>query len=65
MKERPQWLKDTEVAEITGLSAQTLRNWRHAGLGPKFDKPTSKVVRYRLSEVERFMREGPDVNGQP
>jgi predicted DNA-binding transcriptional regulator AlpA len=55
MKERPQWLKDTEVAEITGIAVQTLRNWRQTGHGPRFDKPTPKVVRYRLSEVERFM----------
>lgn len=55
MKERPQWLTDKEVAEMTGLSVQTLRNWRHQGQGPRYDKPKPKVVRYRLTEVEAFM----------
>ncbi len=58
MKERPQWLKDTEAAQTMGISAQTLRNWRHEGKGPKFDKPSPRIVRYKLSEIERFMEQG-------
>jgi len=55
MKERPQWLTDKEVAQMTGLSVQTLRNWRHKGQGPRYDKPTPKVVRYTIEAVEAFM----------
>jgi predicted DNA-binding transcriptional regulator AlpA len=55
MKERPQWLTDKEVAQMTGLSVCTLRNWRNQGRGPRYDKPTPRVVRYRLTEVEAFM----------
>ncbi len=54
-KSKPQWVKDTEAAKITGFSVQTLRNWRHEGKGPKFDKPTARAVRYRISELENFM----------
>ena len=55
MADRPQWLTDREVSKMTGIALPTLRNWRHEGKGPKFDKPTKKVVRYRLTEVEAFM----------
>jgi len=56
MKERPQWLTDREVAAMTGIALQTLRNWRHKGMGPKCDRPTKKCVRYRLTEIEKFMQ---------
>jgi predicted site-specific integrase-resolvase len=54
--QRPQWLNDRQVSEMTGIAVQTLRNWRQKGTGPKFDRPTKKCVRYRLSEVEKFMQ---------
>lgn len=57
-KERDPWLRDVEVERLTGISRYTLRNWRHQGRGPKFDKISHRLVRYRLSEIERFMREG-------
>jgi predicted DNA-binding transcriptional regulator AlpA len=53
--ERPQWLNEKEVARMTSISVQTLRNWRHKGEGPRYDKPSPRVVRYPLEEVQRFM----------
>jgi predicted site-specific integrase-resolvase len=53
-----QWLTDKEVAAMLSLNVQTLRNWRHKGIGPKYDKPARKVVRYRMDEVQRFMENG-------
>ena len=55
MKDIPRWLNEREVAKITSISVQTLRNWRHRGQGPKYDKPSPRVVRYRLDEVQKFM----------
>jgi len=55
MKDTPRYLTEKEVAKFTSISIQTLRNWRHRGQGPKYHKPTPRVVRYRLDDVERFM----------
>jgi predicted DNA-binding transcriptional regulator AlpA len=49
------WLTDKQVAELTGIKLQTLRNWRHQGLGPRYDKPSPRIVRYKLEEIQRFM----------
>ena len=47
------WLTDVEVAEITGLSRNTIRDWRGRSkrhLSPPFEKH-GRHARYRLSEV--------------
>lgn len=55
MQDNPRWLNEKEVAQITSISVQTLRNWRHRGQGPKYDKPSPRVVLYRMDEVQKFM----------
>ena len=59
----PQWLSEKQVAAMTNIAISTLRNWRNRGVGPKYDKPSPRVVRYPLEEVEAFMR-GEGRNGQ-
>ncbi len=39
------------VAEITGLNKRTLAGLRYQAGGPRFYKPTKKIVLYRRSEV--------------
>jgi predicted site-specific integrase-resolvase len=51
------YLREQEAADFISVSVQTLRNWRHRGEGPKFHKPTPKVVRYRLDELKQFMEQ--------
>jgi hypothetical protein len=34
-----------------------LQNWRVAGTGPKFWKPSARKVLYRLADVEAWERE--------
>jgi len=62
MEIRVQYLTEREVAAMTGIAVQTLRNWRSCGgvngkkipwfkLGP--EKRSS--VRYLLSDVVAFM----------
>ena len=55
MNDMPKWLTEKEVAEITSIPVQTLRNWRHRGKGPKYFKPSERVVRYRLDLLMEFM----------
>jgi len=44
------YIKDTEVAEITGIAVQTLRNSRFLGQGFPYYK-IGKSVRYKYSEI--------------
>jgi len=45
------FIKPSDVTEITGLSAGALAQLRHQGTGPKFYKPTPRTVLYKRSEV--------------
>ena len=52
------YVREQEAAEFLSISVQTLRNWRHRGEGPNFHKPTPKVVRYRIDDLQKFMEQG-------
>ena len=43
------------VANMTGISVQTLRNWRHTRQGFPYVKIGQRAVRYDLEEVEAYM----------
>ena len=48
-------LDETETSAMLGNSVGTLRNWRCSGLdGPDFVK-IGRLVRYRLSDIERYI----------
>lgn len=44
------------AAEVLGMSAKTLANWRVSGAGPKFIKLGSRVL-YRQAHLEAFLDE--------
>ena len=48
------YLKDVEVAALTGRGVQTLRNDRHKGRGFPYRK-FGKSVRYSLAEILAIM----------
>ena len=50
-------LDGREVAERLGVHPQSVKRWRHKGQGPAYEKLSERVVRYRLSEVERYRRD--------
>jgi predicted DNA-binding transcriptional regulator AlpA len=57
-------LRDTEVADATGIPVQTLRNHRLKGTGPAYHKLGSgrmAAVRYDPNDVEAWL-EGTKVN---
>jgi hypothetical protein len=54
MKENNRFLNESEVANITGLSIQTLRNWRFQGKNFAYSK-AGRAVRYCLEDVLAFM----------
>lgn len=50
-----------EVAEYLQKTEKTLRNWRSAGIGPPYIKVEGGAIRYRWSEVEKWLT-GQQVN---
>jgi predicted DNA-binding transcriptional regulator AlpA len=46
-----------DVAEITGLSIETLAQWRSQRRGIPFVKISRNVVRYRTSDLDAFLNE--------
>ena len=52
-------LTDRQVAKLTGISAGTLRWWRHQGQseGPKHFNLGPRAVRYKKSDVEAWIEE--------
>jgi predicted site-specific integrase-resolvase len=47
-------LKPVEAARELRVTAQTLANWRHSGMGPPFVK-LGAAVRYRYDAVVAFV----------
>ncbi len=57
MKEdEDQWLLETEVSQRTRMALPTLRKHRSSGRGIAYYK-ISKSVRYKLSDVVKYMEE--------
>jgi len=48
------FIKDTKVSEITGIGVQTLRNYRHKGIGPSFIR-IGRSIRYSIEDVMDYM----------
>jgi len=56
MNGQTKYIKEKEVAEITGRALSTLRNERFQGKGIPYSK-IGKSVRYNYEEVINFMNE--------
>lgn len=56
MKEKVRFINDNEVSVITGLSVQTLRNWRSQSKGIPYVK-VGRSVRYSYQDVIAYMEE--------
>ena len=49
-----QLAREKTVSEKLQVSVQTLRNWRHKGVGPPYVK-LGRAVRYDLQQVSEFL----------
>jgi predicted DNA-binding transcriptional regulator AlpA len=54
--DQEQYLKECEVARRIALKPKTLEAYRLRGGGPKFYKIGPRLVRYRWSDVEAWLR---------
>lgn len=50
-------LEPADVAAITGLSVETLAQWRSQRRGIPFIKLSRNVVRYRQADLDKFLDE--------
>lgn len=53
----PDLLKPTEVAEMLGVSTETLRTWRKEKHGPRPTYLSARTIRYRADEVDEWLAE--------
>ena len=51
------WVNEKVVSEMSGLSIQTLRNWRHLSKGPAYSKIGGRAIRYNLDDVQNYFRQ--------
>jgi predicted DNA-binding transcriptional regulator AlpA len=47
--------KPEEVADYLQKTEKTLRNWRNLGIGPPYIKVEGGAIRYRWSDVEKWL----------
>jgi predicted DNA-binding transcriptional regulator AlpA len=48
---------EREAASILCYSVRALQNWRHRGGGPLFVKVSSRSIRYRRSDLAKWVEE--------
>jgi predicted site-specific integrase-resolvase len=48
-----QWVGEKVIAEMTGISLGTLRQWRCVGKGPVFYKVEGRIL-YDVDEIEAY-----------
>ena len=53
----PRLLTPEDVARITGLSTETLAQWRSQRRGIPYVKISRNCVRYRLADLDRWLEE--------
>lgn len=55
------YLTAEEVAEMVHAAAETVRFWRHRGVGPKYFRPKgSRRVLYAESDVQAWLQAARD-----
>lgn len=48
-------VNEREAASILCYSVRALQNWRHRGGGPKYVKVSSRSVRYRRVDLQKWI----------
>ena len=54
--EEKRFINENDVSSITGMSVQTLRNWRFQGKGIPYVK-AGRSVRYQYQDVIAYMED--------
>lgn len=57
MQQESELLRPEQAAVRCNVSKFTLRHWRLNGAGPRFIRLSRRAVRYRLSDIEEWLKE--------
>lgn len=50
-------LLDTPAAaDVLGISPETMRKWRHRGIGPAYVQLSRSQVRYRIADLDKWIK---------
>jgi predicted DNA-binding transcriptional regulator AlpA len=49
------WLDRQEAADYVGLTVDTLAQMATRGTGPRFAKPSKRIARYRISDLDAWL----------
>lgn len=52
-----QLVNERQAAQLLRVGESTLRGWRTAGAGPQHIRLSPKAIRYRLSDLRRWVDE--------
>ena len=50
-------MTEVEAAKRLHLSPRTLQAWRQRGQGPEFVRYSARCIRYRVSDLDTWVRE--------
>ena len=53
----PEVMTPEQAGEVIGVTKDTLFRWRKDGVGPRYSKPTTHIVRYLREDVLDFLKE--------
>lgn len=53
----PKLLNEAEAAELLGFSVRCMQNWRFRGGGPSYVRVSKRAIRYRQSDLEKWIEE--------
>ncbi|MBZ5583375.1 MAG: DNA-binding protein [Acidobacteriia bacterium] len=56
---------ETEVEALTGIKRKTLQGWRLRGIGPRWIKAGSRLVRYPTRSLNDWIDSQPGGGQQP
>jgi excisionase family DNA binding protein len=51
-----QWLRVRQAAEVIGVSKKTMLTWADKGVGPRYTVLPSGERRYRLADINAWLR---------
>lgn len=57
LRSTPRLLTPREAADQLGVSFRTLEGWRQRGAGPVFVRLSTKRIRYRQADLDRYVAE--------
>jgi len=52
-----------KTAEYLGVEIRTLENWRSENKGPRYYKPTGKLIFYFKSDLDAWIKSEGEKNG--